>query len=386
MASRFIGDGNGGGNFFGPTIIASPSSLNFGNVSTSGSSSLVLKIICSGNSGGTATLNNITVTGAGYTLSGLPSFPHVMHEGDTVSINVILTPTSTTTFTGTVSVTSTKGTPSVPLTGVGVAVNVSIVPAQLDFGQQVINFAASFLSVTITNNTGSSMQLLTGTFTNADYAFHSTSPAFPITIANGGNAVLKVIITPSVTGPDNGTLTITTTIGGYTITIALSAVGILFVESIPLTNSLRNFVLGFGPITGGSPSNAQAYQVDPTDFNSELAQTLIFNNTIWDEPGQEKALRRVEVGYENVGVCTLTLSVTSIRYDQVGNRVVDSQSSTITIGNSAADGQDYTQFADLQISGELLMLSVARAASAGNCSLTWFTPQFEGKGVKVGNV
>jgi hypothetical protein len=245
----------------------------------------------------------------------------------------------------------------------------------------VINTVNGPLNVVITNHTGVSIQLTGAAFSNPDYAFSGGAPTFPITLANGANTTLSFQVTPSVSGPDNGTVTITTNIAGpFSIVIPAAVIGILFVEDNALQNTTRNFLLGFE----GSPS--QTYLVDPTNFNSELASNLQFNNPIWNSLGYEKVLRRVWVLYENIGVCTITFTASSIRYDPLGNKIVDFVQSTITIGDVTMGSGEYSAAADLQISGEMIFLQVSRAANAGALNMIGFYPELEDKGEKVNRV
>jgi len=102
------------------TLTASPSSLDFGNVTvgSSGTESVQLRNTGSGN----VTVSQINVTGTGFSFGGI-TLPRTLTAGQSTSFTVTFTPSATGSFTGSVSIVSTAtNSPSiVSLAGSGVA-------------------------------------------------------------------------------------------------------------------------------------------------------------------------------------------------------------------------------------------------------------------------
>jgi RHS repeat-associated protein/uncharacterized repeat protein (TIGR01451 family) len=101
-------------------IAVSPSPVNFGNVTAATTSKQAVTIT---NAGSVAlTVATITVAGTGYTLQNFPVLPLTLAPLATASFYVALTPPSSTTFNGSLTITSNSTTPTVTvlLAGTGI--------------------------------------------------------------------------------------------------------------------------------------------------------------------------------------------------------------------------------------------------------------------------
>jgi Abnormal spindle-like microcephaly-assoc'd, ASPM-SPD-2-Hydin len=104
-----------------PTLSINASSISFGNVvlSTPATQSVTLS-----STGGTAlTLNSVTTSGLGFTVSGA-TFPLTLNPNQTVTLSVQFDPTATGSATGTLTIISNSSTGTstvVSLTGTGIA-------------------------------------------------------------------------------------------------------------------------------------------------------------------------------------------------------------------------------------------------------------------------
>jgi hypothetical protein len=98
---------------------ASQSTLNFSSVNIGGNSILPVTFTNGGNSN--VTISNVTITGAGYTASGVQS-GQIVTPGKTATLNVTFTPAGTGPIPGSVTVTSnaTNSPASITLSGTGV--------------------------------------------------------------------------------------------------------------------------------------------------------------------------------------------------------------------------------------------------------------------------
>ena len=139
------------------------------------------------------------------------------------------------------------------------APNDTVAPGSLSFGNQEMGVPSSSQAVTITNNFGGPLALAS-IAANGDF---SVSPACPALLAAGASCTVAVTFTPSVTGAESGTLTITDNnlgVDGTLQTVSLSGAGVLLLTVSPgrLTFSSQNVGLPSAPqnITLTNPGSA----------------------------------------------------------------------------------------------------------------------------------
>lgn len=204
----------------------------------------------------------------------------------------------------------------------------------------------------------------------------------PLTLNPGDPPIfIEIEFAPDDVGIFNGNLEITTDLVApqNKVEVALSGLSIPFIPVSVLSNVNRTILFGFD-----SGSN-KFLEINTFNY-AEQDSVLECNGTLWNNPGMEKTIERMEVYYENVGVCTgLSLTLTVLRPSQ-GPDAFDVVSKTVTIGTAAADGTDRSQYFDLTASGEIIFLTVTRIKNTGPCILTAFIPHFADRGEKVENV
>ena len=141
-------------------IAASPSSVSFGNVATGNTNSQPIQISNGGNA--TLTISQITMTGGGNGFSTILSTPLAIQPGKSASFNVTFTPSSTGTFSGSISLVS--NAPNSPLTinltGTGVVTTrtLSASTSSVSFGN-VNDGTNSSQNVTLTNTGNSNVTI-----------------------------------------------------------------------------------------------------------------------------------------------------------------------------------------------------------------------------------
>ena len=114
------------------TLAAMPAVLNFGNVSVGENAGLIVRLFAA--SGGVI-INNVAVSGGlDYSVSGL-TLPDTLFAGDTLMVDIQLTPTTFGSLTDTLLITNNSGTPvfNVAITGTGLSGNLASIPASFDF-------------------------------------------------------------------------------------------------------------------------------------------------------------------------------------------------------------------------------------------------------------
>jgi hypothetical protein len=203
-----------------PAVTLSASSLTFGTQLVSTASPAQTVVLTNS---GTDTLH---IAGL---LLGSPSFRQTSTCGATLApaatCNIVVTfnPTTPTTATGTITVTSDASTsPTViTLTGAGVAPAATLSATSLNFGNQGVNTATA-QSITLTNSGNSVLNIAGTTSTGAAFRFLSTCGA---TLAPAATCTINVTFTPTTTTATTGTLTIASDASSSPTTITLAGSG-----------------------------------------------------------------------------------------------------------------------------------------------------------------
>jgi hypothetical protein len=231
-------------------ISLTPSTLSFGNVSVGSSKSqtVVVKNI----SGHRIGLFQASVTGSGYTISGI-SCPIDLRAGQSVSFSVTFTPLSAETDSGLVSLVTNhwwKDLRTEPLTSVLSASGSGVVssqiaasPASVAFGNVILGNSQT-VPASVTNTGSGSVTISSAAATGTGFSF--TGPGLPVTLTSGQSATFNAIFTPSSAGSQSGNLTITSNANNPTLTIPLSGVGVTQgqITPNPATLSFGNVALG----------------------------------------------------------------------------------------------------------------------------------------------
>jgi YVTN family beta-propeller protein len=197
-----------------PVFSAAPSPLAFGRVAdftTSGPTPLTV-----------TDAGNADLTISGFTLTGTNAADFAIYtdgcSGTTVPANgacaveVTFTPTVVGSETATLTFSDNAAdTPqTVSLTGTGLAAPVtSFSPGSVTFPGQVINTPSASTPVILTNaGTGAMTIRVGGISTTGDFSQTSNCPISPNTLGVGSKCTINVTFTPTVVGPDAGSLQI----------------------------------------------------------------------------------------------------------------------------------------------------------------------------------
>ena len=129
--------------------------------------------------------------------------------GQKCDINVVFTPTVSGRRTGTLTVSFNGNIPSqtIPLIGDAGASAVSLSPTSLTFSDQAVGTTSGVQQVTVISS-GTGPLILSSIQTSAQFAATNTCGG---QIAPAGACTIQVTFTPSASGPQTGTLTITAT-------------------------------------------------------------------------------------------------------------------------------------------------------------------------------
>jgi hypothetical protein len=216
--------GRGGANRF---LTPSPTSLGFGNVSLGSTSTLPVVLTNSGRY--SLTFSQEQTTGAGFTISGL-NLPVSLQPNQSFTFNVLFTPQSTGTVSGSVNLTGTGVT--IPLTATGTSTaQLTITPAALSYGS--VDVGASATQNVTLSAIGTSVTISSGATSNSQFVLEGTS--FPVTIAAGKSSSFSVAFTPQASGTISGTLSFASSAPNSPLIETTSGVGAVAPHSVGLS-------------------------------------------------------------------------------------------------------------------------------------------------------
>ena len=202
-------------------LSANPASISFGNVAV-GSTSAPTSVTLSNTGTAAVSITGSSITGTGFSMSTLAA--QTLNPGQTVSFNVTFAPTTATSATGSVSITSNApGSPlKIALSGTGTQGALSANPASISFGNVAVGSTSAPTSVTL-SNTGTAAVSITGSsITGTGFRMSMLAAQ---TLNPGQTASFSVTFTPSATSA-TGSVSITSNAPGSPLTIALSGTGI----------------------------------------------------------------------------------------------------------------------------------------------------------------
>jgi hypothetical protein len=211
-----------------------------------------------------APLTGLTVTanspsGDSGTFTQTNNCPATLAAGSSCVINVTVTPPTTGALSGSLSVTdSATGSPQIaPLTATG-ALPVPVLvtnPVQVNFPPTKLNTPANIIPVTLTNEGAAT---LTFTSISAGSGDFTSVNGCSSTLAPNTNCIVNMTYTPTVIGPETGTLVITDNASNSP-------------QSIPLTGSGPNFVVTTASagqtITAGQAASTQVQITPEAGYN-----------------------------------------------------------------------------------------------------------------------
>ena len=184
------------------TLVANPSTINFGSVQVNSTQTHAETLTNTG--GATVNISAAALSGAGFSTTGL-NVPTTLTAGQSLTFYVTFTPSASGAVSGGLLLTSNSSVPSlrVALSGSGGSPGqLSVSPSTVNFGnvivgvaqKQTVTAAASGASVTISSITTS----------NPEFAL--TGLSLPLTLAAGQSASLTVTFTPQASGVTSGTI------------------------------------------------------------------------------------------------------------------------------------------------------------------------------------
>jgi hypothetical protein len=236
-------------------LTVNPSAINFGSVSVG--SSQTRSVILANSGGSLLTVTQATLSGTGFTLSGL-RYPATLVGGQSVTCNVTFTPQSNGTDSGSVSIAFTtygrrhdgpihrnSTAVTLPVLGTGVTSGqLTANPTSLGFGSVQVG-SSQTLAGTLTNSGGTSVTISAATTTGS--AFTASGLTLPITLGTGQSVSFSVKFLPTSGGSASTNLAITSNASNPALNVPLSGTG-----TTPGQLTANPARLSFGSVTTGS--------------------------------------------------------------------------------------------------------------------------------------
>ncbi len=225
-----------------PVVSATPNSASFGNVAVGNSNSQSITLANSGNA--TLTFSQVTVTGAGYSVSGL-STSTTIAAGSNASFSVVFKPGSAATVPGSIVLT-TNASPSqltIPLSGTGTAATTQLAssPTSLAFGNVSVNSSSTLTSVL--TNTGNSNVTLSNVSVIGT-GLSASGVSIGQVLQPGQSANLTVTFAPKTIGGLAGA-SVTVTSNAPPVTISVTGTGAQHSVSLNWSPSTSQGVVGY---------------------------------------------------------------------------------------------------------------------------------------------
>jgi hypothetical protein len=186
-------------------LVANPGSLGFATVQVGSSQTQSATVTNSG--GSSVTIAQATITGAGFSLSGL-TLPLTLTVGQSVTFRVTFAPLSAGSASGRISVSSDASTPAltVSLAGTGATQGqLAVTPASADFGTVTVGTTQS-QRATLTAS-ASSVTVSSASVTSPEFSLSGI--ALPLTLAAGQSIPFTLMFTPQMSGMASATVSFT---------------------------------------------------------------------------------------------------------------------------------------------------------------------------------
>jgi Abnormal spindle-like microcephaly-assoc'd, ASPM-SPD-2-Hydin/Protein of unknown function (DUF1573) len=276
-------------------LSVTPSSASFGSVVSGNTNSQTIQVKNSGTA--SLTISQATVTGTGFSLSGL-AIPTTLGPGQSGNFNVQFAPKAAGSFSGSVSISSNapNSPATVALSGTGVAASytISVNPSSLSFGS-VNNGSSTAQGFTVTNTGNSNVAISGVTATGAGYSIVSGAGA--VTLSPNQSASVSVQFAPSVAGTVGGSATILSNATGSNSSVALSGTGVapsvqhsVALNWGPSTTSVAGYYVYRSQVKGSSYARITASPiggVSYADASVQGGQTYYYVATSVDASGTE---------------------------------------------------------------------------------------------------
>jgi hypothetical protein len=237
-----------------PQISLSSSAINFGSITLGSSASSNLTISNTG--AADLTISSVSLTGAGFTITGIAT-PKVVTAGQSTVVTLTYSPTATGAAAGSLSINSSDTTNpklTVSLSGTGTTAPTGTLQASqagLSFGN--VSTGSNLVKQVVVTNTGTAAVQISGVGVTGT-GFTVSGLTTPATVNPSSQVTLSVTFAPTTAGNASGTLSITSNASGSPLSIPVSGTGV----QPGITISPASF--NFGSVVDGQ-NKSQAFTI-----------------------------------------------------------------------------------------------------------------------------
>jgi hypothetical protein len=204
-------------------LVLSGASLAFGSVTAGTSKTLTLS---ASNTGTVAlSISSISISSKYFSFSS-PSLPAVVAAGQNATLSIVFTPNAAGVFSATVSIASSASdsAATISLSGTGVSNGQLVLNQTSDNFGNVTLGSQSSQTVTLTNNTASSITISQALVSGSGFSLSGIST--PLALNTGANTTFTVTFTPQSAGSTSGALAITSNAVNPALSMTLSGTGV----------------------------------------------------------------------------------------------------------------------------------------------------------------
>lgn len=257
-------------------LAATPSTVAFGSVALGVKNSQTVKLSNPGATG--LTLSTATVSGPGFTISGL-TVPVFLSPSHNLSFTVYFDPASPGTVYGSIAIKSTFSTLTISLSGSGSSATrtLSASASSISFGNVNVGQSSSqTVNLTASGNSAVTVSAVSSSGTGI-----STSGVSRSTTLNPGQAAaLTVQFAPTAAGTVNGSVTVTSNAANSPIKISVTATGVTSSNSYSVnlgwSASSSSGVTGYnvyrGTVSGGPYSKIVSSPVSGINYTDSTVK------------------------------------------------------------------------------------------------------------------
>ncbi|HUY80563.1 MAG TPA: choice-of-anchor D domain-containing protein [Acidobacteriaceae bacterium] len=246
---------------FAPTLIGQTTSQSCQSTGTPTQGGQTIQpgqsIVIANTGGSTVTITSVTLSGDFAFVANTcgTSLTAANTTGDSCTVSITFTPTTSGTSTGALTVVDSAGTQTAQLAGTGMTPATDLLaPASLTFASQTLGTQSASQQVTLTNNGDESVQSITVQSSTTDFVAVNDCGT---TLAGHSSCAILVSFLPGIIGTDTGTLTVSDVVTAgstHTQQVVLTGTGIAPVGVASASPSFVNF--GYYAVGGTSPAQS----------------------------------------------------------------------------------------------------------------------------------
>jgi hypothetical protein len=292
-------------------LTATPSSVSFGSVAVGSEATQTIQLANTGSAA--VAISKVAFSGTGVSVSGVTA-PMTLDGGKSTSLTVTYKPTSPTTLTGSISITSNASDPSmvIGINATATSSTLAATPASVSFGSVVVG-SDTTQTIRLQNIGTSEVKISAVTPSVANVTVSGI--VLPANLAPGSSATLTAAYKPTAAGSVSGKITVTSTAVGSPTIIDLSATA--GAASIQLTPSATS--LSFGNVTVGASGTNELTVKSTGNTNASISKVAISGTgfvlassaaSVTLDPSQSETYT-VNFDPKAAGSATGTLTITS---------------------------------------------------------------------------